>query len=130
MDDLFKLVMALVMFALLFILYKCYMFAQANGVETIVVFKTTMAIIAITGLAVWAAMQIGMAEGFCFWLVMCWICLCPLLAALADVNSMGPSMYSGSRDEVWYGTWWFQWGTGAGLVALSTFLLKHKHRYY
>ena len=42
MDDLFKLVMALVMFALLFILYKCYMFAQANGVETIVVFKTCL----------------------------------------------------------------------------------------
>lgn len=130
MDDVLKIGLAMVALALLFILYKCYVFAQANGIETIVVFETVLAVIAISGLAVWVVTKIGMTEGFCFWLVACWISLCPMLGALAEVNTIGPFLYSGERDPVWYGTWWFQWGFGAGLVGLSTFLLKRKHSYY
>ena len=123
MGDMFKLVMGLVLLVLLMILYKCYGFAQANGIETMVVFKTVLAIICMSALAIWAATQIGITEGFCFWLVSFWICLCPLFTALANVNTLGPSLYSGLDDPVWYGTWWFQWGFGAALVGLSAFLI-------
>jgi hypothetical protein len=130
MGDMFKVLMAILFVIVMMILYKCYVFAQANGIETMVVFKSVMAIIAATGLAAWAASQIGITEGFCFWIVACWICLCPVLGALAEVNSLSPFLNLEARDVAWYGKWWFQWGVGFSLVGLDVFLLKRKHHYY
>ena len=128
--DVFKLAFVVLGMFLLFILYHCYGFAQANGIETIVVFKTALAILAVSGVMAWVATVVGVTEGFCAWLVLCWICLCPMLGALAEVNSIGPSLYYGATDPKWYGTWWFQWGFGVALAGFGAFLLKHKHRYY
>ena len=130
MDDLYKVTMAAVLFILAVILYNCYIFAKANGVETIIVFKTALAIIGVSGLAIWAVSQIGLTEGFSFWLIFCWISLCPLLSAIADVHSSGSHWRLSDQETAYYGIWWFQWGIGAAFVVLAYVFVKRKRSYY
>ncbi|NBV15778.1 hypothetical protein [Janthinobacterium sp.] len=130
MDDMYKFAMAAVLFVLAVILYNCYIFAKANGVETSIVFQTALAIIGVSGLAIGVVSLIGLTEGFCFWLVFCWISLCPLLSAIAYVNSVSSHWRLSAQETVYYGMWWFQWGIGAAFVVLGYFLIKRKRSYY
>lgn len=91
--------------------------------------RAVIGLATMAGLGAWAAHSIGLLEGFCFWAISSWICLCKLLGAIAQVNSTGPALWGESRDPAWYGTWWFQWGMGLWLVALSAYMLMRKHRY-
>lgn len=103
----------------LWILYHSYGFAQSHGIETMVVFKSAIAIVIVCGLSVWTMTTVGISEGLCFWAVCAWISVCPLLGALADVQSGLLFLSSDLRNIPWFRTWWFQWGVGAALIVLA-----------
>lgn len=130
MGDLFKICAVACGFIILAVLWWCYGIAKGLGIDTWVVFNVVIGLAAMAGLGTLAAHWIGVLEGFCLWLIGSWICLCKLLAAIAEVNSTNtPARWGESADPAWYGMWWFQWGVGLGLVTLSAYLLMRKLRY-
>lgn len=130
MDDLFKLIGIGILVALAILFAQSYSFAQDHHIGTGVVFGAAIAVFAATGLAALVAAKVGGTEGFCLWLILSWISSCPVLTAIAKVNSLRFSLYGEGNDPAWYGTWWFEWGVGFGLVALSVYLLRRKHSYW
>ncbi|WP_136414848.1 hypothetical protein [Herbaspirillum sp. ST 5-3] len=128
-DDLLKAIGVVILLILAWLFFQSYGFAKDHHIETGVVFNAAIFLAVSTGVAIWVASQFGITEGFCIWLILSWVAVCPVLAAIAEVNPTGFSLSIGGGDPAWYGVWWFRWGVGFGLVALSGYLLHRKHAY-